>query len=87
MLTEIDINSLTIELLKENGMTTETIVPKGEFVKLKSTANLSTGGTAEDVTDLIHPYNVFMAERISKIIGLDICGIDIMAEDLTKAFK
>ena len=84
VLTEISINSLTIELLKENGMTPETIVQKGEFVKLKSTANLSTGGTAEDVTDLIHPYNIFMAERISKIIGLDICGIDIMAHDLTK---
>ena len=66
VLTEISINSLTIELLKENGMTPETIVPKGEFVKLKSTANLSTGGTAEDVTDLIHPYNIFMAERISR---------------------
>ena len=47
-------------------MTPETIVPKGEFVKLKSTANLSTGGTAEDVTDLIHPYNIFMAEHISR---------------------
>ena len=84
VLTEISINSLTLELLKESGMTPETIVSKGEFVKLKSTANLSTGGTAEDVTDLIHPYNIFMAERISKIIGLDICGIDIMAHDLTK---
>ena len=65
-------------------MTTESVPKKGEMVKLKSTANLSTGGTAEDITELIHPYNVFMAERISKIIGLDICGIDIMAEDLTK---
>ena len=87
VLTEIDINSLTIELLKEKGMTPKTVVPKGEMVNLKSTANLSTGGTAEDVTDLIHPYNVFMAERISKIIDLDICGIDIMAHDLTKPLK
>ena len=84
VLTEISINSLTLELLKENKLTPESVVAKGEFVKLKSTANLSTGGTAEDVTDLIHPYNIFMAERISKIIGLDICGIDIMAHDLTK---
>ena len=84
VLTEISINSLTLELLKENNLTPESVVKKGEFVKLKSTANLSTGGTAEDVTDLIHPYNIFMAERISKIIGLDICGIDIMADDLTK---
>ena len=84
VLTEIDINSLTLEILKEMNMTTESVPKKGEIVKLKSTANLSTGGTAEDITELIHPYNVFMAERISKIIGLDICGIDIMAEDLTK---
>ena len=84
VLTEIDINSLTLEILKEMNMTTKSVPKKGEMVKLKSTANLSTGGTAEDITELIHPYNVFMAERISKIIGLDICGIDIMAEDLTK---
>ena len=84
VLTEIDINSLTLEILKEMDMTTESVPKKGEMVKLKSTANLSTGGTAEDITELIHPYNVFMAERISEIIGLDICGIDIMAEDLTK---
>jgi cyanophycin synthetase len=84
VLTEIDINSLTIELLKEKDMTPETVLTKDKMIHLKSTANLSTGGTAEDVTELIHPYNVFMAERISKIIGLDICGIDIMAHDLTK---
>jgi cyanophycin synthetase len=84
VLTEIDINSLTIELLKEKDMTPKSVPRKGEMVKLKSTANLSTGGTAEDITEMIHPYNVFMAERISKIIDLDICGIDIMADDLTK---
>ena len=84
VLTEIDINSLTIELLKEKNMTPKSVPSKGEMVKLKSTANLSTGGTAEDITELVHPYNIFMAERISKIIGLDICGIDIMAHDLTK---
>ena len=84
VLTEIDINSLTIELLKEKNMTPKSVPSKGEMVKLKSTANLSTGGTAEDITELVHPYNIFMAERISKIIDLDICGIDIMAHDLTK---
>ena len=84
VLTEIDINSLTLEILKEMNMTTESVPKKGEMVKLKSTSKLSTGGTAEDITELIHQYNVFMLERISKIIGLDICGIDIMAEDLTK---
>lgn len=82
VLTQIDINDLTIGILEEKGLTVESVVAKGEFVKLKDTANLSTGGTAEDVTDIVHPYNVFMAERISKIIGLDICGIDIMTTDI-----
>ena len=60
----------------------ETILPAGELVLLKPTANLSTGGTSTDVTDEVHPVNIFLAERIAKIIGLDICGIDIMATDL-----
>ena len=87
VLTKIDINNLTLEILKENDLTPDSIVKSGEYVKLKNTANLSTGGTAEDVTDLVHPSNVFMAERISKIIDLDICGIDIMAETLTKPIE
>ena len=87
VLTKIDINNLTLEILKENDLTPESIIKSGEYVKLKNTANLSTGGTAEDVTDLVHPSNVFMAERISKIIDLDICGIDIMAETLTKPIE
>ena len=87
VLTKIDINNLTLEILKENDLTPESIIKSGKYVKLKNTANLSTGGTAEDVTDLVHPSNVFMAERISKIIDLDICGIDIMAETLTKPIE
>ena len=57
---------------------------KDEIFILKDTANLSTGGTAEDVTDIVHPSNVSMAERISKIIDLDICGIDIMTTDISQ---
>jgi cyanophycin synthetase len=41
----------------------------------KSTANLSTGGTSVDVTDMMHPENIFLAERISRVIGLDVRGI------------
>ena len=69
-------------MLDEKNYTLESIPPKGELVLLKSTANLSTGGTSTDVTDEVHPANLFMCERIAKIIGLDICGIDIMAPDL-----
>lgn len=87
VLTEIDVDKDTTELLEKLQYTLETVPQKGEIVYLKSTANLSTGGTSIDVTDMVHPENITMAERISKIIGLDVCGIDIMAENLTQPLK
>ena len=74
--------SFTDKMLDDKGYNLETVPEKGEFILLKPTANLSTGGTSTDVTDKVHPVNIFLAERIAKIIGLDICGIDIMASDL-----
>ena len=65
------------------GLTLDSVLPAGQAMKLKDTANLSTGGTSTDVTDIVHPYNVLMAERISKIVGLDICGIDLMTTDIS----
>ncbi|MEO7308864.1 MAG: cyanophycin synthetase [Chitinophagaceae bacterium] len=82
VLTQITVDGSTMKMLEEVGYTLETVPVKGELVFLKTTANLSTGGTSTDVTDEVHPANIFMCERISKIIGLDICGIDIMAKDL-----
>ncbi len=84
MLTQIDMDDHTVKLLDRRGYTIDSIPPKDEVVYLKATANLSTGGTAEDVTEVVHSYNVFMAERISRIIDLDICGIDIMTDDITR---
>jgi cyanophycin synthetase len=84
VLTMIKVNEMTEVILESKGYTVDTVIAAGEFLKLKDTANLSTGGTATDVTDIVHPSNVFMAERISKIIGLDICGIDIMTSDISK---
>jgi len=82
VLTQITVDQFTQKMLDEKGYTLETIPPAGELVLLKPTANLSTGGTSTDVTDEVHPANIIMCERIAKIIGLDICGIDIMATDL-----
>ena len=82
VLTQIKIDDFTKKMLDDKGYTLETVPQKGEQVLVKPTANLSTGGTSTDVTDEVHPSNIFMAERISKIIGLDICGIDIMAPNL-----
>ena len=87
VLTKIDVDRDTEDLLEKLNYTLETIPRKGEIVYLKSTANLSTGGTSVDVTDMMHPENIFLAERISRVIGLDICGVDIMAENLTQPLK
>ncbi len=83
VLTQISVDAMTESILHQKGMTVDSILPEGEWFKLKDTANLSTGGTSTDVTDLVHPHNIFMAERIAKIIGLDICGIDIMTTDIS----
>lgn len=83
VLTSIKIDEMTQGMLQEKGYTVDTKLPAGEILLLKRTANLSTGGTSTDVTETVHPYNVFMAERIARIIGLDICGIDIMTPDIS----
>ena len=82
MLTKIKIDAATQSILEAKKLAPESILPRGEILFLKDTANLSSGGTATDVTDLVHPDNVFMAERIARLMNLDICGIDIMAEDV-----
>ncbi|HEX8577050.1 MAG TPA: cyanophycin synthetase [Flavobacterium sp.] len=87
VLTQIDVDRDTLDLLEKLNYTLETVPNIGETVYLKSTANLSTGGTSVDVTDMMHPENIFLAERISRVIGLDICGIDIMAVNLTQSLK
>ena len=87
VLTEITIDRTTERLIDNAGYTLGSVLPEDETLYLKSTANLSTGGTSVDVTDLMHPENVFIAERISRVIGLDICGIDIMAPNLTQSLK
>ena len=87
VLTMIKVNEMTKKIIKSKNYTLETVLEKDEVLHLKDTANLSTGGTATDVTDMVHPENIFMAERISKVIGLDICGIDIITTDISKPLR
>jgi cyanophycin synthetase len=83
VLTQIKIDAVTEKILLDKELTLESVIANDEILYLKPTANLSTGGTSTDVTDFVHPNNIFLAERIARIIGLDICGIDIMASDLS----
>lgn len=82
ILTKIKIDKDTVGILAEQGLNPDSVLPLGNILVLKSTANISSGGTATDVTDLVHPDNVFMAERIARLLNLDICGIDVMAKSI-----
>jgi cyanophycin synthetase len=75
---------MTLRLLKQKGLELDSVPKKGEKLLLKSTANISMGGVAFDVTDEVHPSIRVMAERISQIINLNIIGIDVVAKDLRK---
>ena len=81
-LTRIKVDKHTQSILISRELTLNAVLAAGEELYLKSTANISTGGTATDVTDLVDPYNILMAERIAGIVGLDICGIDVMTPDI-----
>lgn len=84
VLTKIQVGPAARFLLSRKNYTINTILKKNEILYLDDAANLSKGGTAEDVTDEVHPDVVQVAARVSKITGLDICGIDLMAQTLTK---
>lgn len=87
VLTEISIDKETQDQLLKLNYTLDTVLKKDEKCYLKGTANLSTGGTSTDVTDIMHPHNIFICERISRVIGLDLCGIDIMAQNLSEPLE
>ena len=82
VLTRIKIDCATERLLALRGMTADSIPRDGERILLKTTANLSTGGTAVDVTDRVHPANIELAERIACLVDLDIAGIDVVATSI-----
>ncbi len=87
VLTKLELDYQANRLLELRGMTGASVPEKGDVVYLRSTGNLSTGGTAVDVTDVIHPDNRDMAERAARAIGLDVCGVDFLTEDITASYK
>ena len=86
-LTRIELDDQAYRLLKEAGYDENTILAKDEVFFLRSTANLSTGGTAIDQTDVVHPDNREMAIRAVKAIGLDIGGVDFLTDDISQSYK
>lgn len=87
VLTEIEIDHQSIRCIHNAGYELDSVLPKDERLFLKTTANISTGGTAIDLTDEVHPENVFLFERIAKIIGLDVAGIDVIAPNVSEPLR
>ena len=87
VLTKITIDKTALNVLGKQGYELTSILAHGEIAYLRATANLSTGGIAVDRTDEIHPENVWIAQRVAKLIGLDIAGIDVVTEDIRKPLK
>ena len=87
VLTKIIVDRTSKAVLEKQGYQLDSILPAQEIAYLRATANLSTGGVAIDRTDEIHPRNVWLAQRVAKIIGLDIAGIDIVTSDISKPLK
>ena len=86
-LTRIDFDYQAERLLAKRGYSRSTVPPTGEVVYLRSTGNLSTGGTAVDMTDVVHPDNREMAVRAARAIGLDVAGIDFLTTDIARSYK
>ncbi len=87
VLTRIEIDHQAQRLLKQYGYDRDTVPPAGEAVYLRSTGNLSTGGTAVDLTDQVHPDNREMAVRAAMAVGLDVAGVDFLTRDITESHK
>jgi cyanophycin synthetase len=84
VLTLIDVDSQTMRCIRSAAYELDSVLPKDEILYLKTTANISTGGTAIDRTDEVHPHNAFLFERIARIIGLDVAGIDVIAPNVSE---
>ena len=87
VLTRLVLDAQAELMMERAGYTADSIPKKDEIVYLRSTANLSTGGTATDVTDIIHPDNRDMAVRAIRAIGLDVGGVDFISPNIAESYK
>jgi cyanophycin synthetase len=87
VLTRLEADHQAERLLEQAGLTLDSVLPEGQVFSLRSTGNLSTGGTAIDRTDVIHYDNRIMAERAVKAVGLDVGGVDFISPDISRSYK
>ena len=85
-LVRLELDALAIATMKENGYSANSVPGPGECVALRKTANISTGGTAIDVTEIIHPDNRRAAEHAARGLGLDVAGVDFLSTDISRSY-
>ena len=86
-LSPVVIDEVALAVLAEQGLALESIPAAERLVFLRQNANLSTGGSAEDVTDTVHPAVASLAVEAARIIGLDVAGVDVVALDITQPLE
>ncbi len=86
-LTKIRLDEIAVDRLREQGLTPQSVPSKGQRVVLRNNANLSTGGTATDVTDEVHPEVAARAVAAAQMVGLDICGVDVVSENVIQPLE
>jgi len=86
-LTKISLDSVVVMDLHRQKLSLDSIPMRGEKIVLRQSANLSTGSTAVDVTDLVHPDNAELAVYAASIIGMDIAGVDLILDDISKSYR
>lgn len=86
-LTKIRFDDIALASLAKQGYTAESVPPKGQRVILRNNANLSTGGSATDVTDDVHPEVAARAVAAAQMVGLDICGVDLVCDSVIKPIE
>ncbi len=87
VLTRLELDAQAETMMAKKNVTKDTVLPRGELLFLRGTGNLSTGGTAIDLTDVVHPDNRDMAVRAAKAIGLDVCGVDFITPDISQSYR
>ncbi len=87
VLTRLELDAQADREMAAKGFTKASVPAQGEVVMLRRTGNLSTGGTATDVTDIVHPDNAEMAVRAVRAIGLDVGGVDFLTHDISRSYK
>lgn len=86
-LTKVRLDAIAIGRLASQGLDQDSVPAKGQRVILRNNANLSTGGTATDVTDDVHPEVAARAIAAAQVVGLHVCGVDVVAESLLRPLE